>query len=355
MSFINEIATLDKVTMKKAKERMDSLVKPIGSLGILEDIAIHISGITGKVINKINKKATIIMCSDNGVCEDGVASAPQIVTTTQTENFPKFITGVGALSKANNSELVVVDIGVLNDIKSDKVIKRKIRRGTSNIAKGPAMTREEAIKAINVGYEQVERLVKDGFDLIGTGEMGIGNTSSSSAMLIALTNSDVEHCVGKGAGLTDEALINKRNVIKKALEVNKANKEDPIEVLYKLGGFDIAGLVGVYLASAYFRVPVVIDGFISAVAALTAYRINPVCKDYMFPSHISKEDGYNIAIKELGLKPILDLEMRLGEGSGCPLAFNIIESALAIMENMATFEEGKVDKKDYENLWSDEE
>lgn len=355
MDFINKIRDLDKDIMKKSKERMDSLIKPIGSLGVLEDIAIQISGITGKVKNNINKKVTILMCSDNGVCEEGVASAPQIVTKTQTENFNKGITGVGALSKVNNSDLRVVDIGVLNDVNSNEVVHKKIRRGTWNIAKGPAMTRDEAVKAINIGFEQVRELVEAGYNLIGTGEMGIGNTSSTSAMLIVLSDSSIDKCVGKGAGLTDEALIVKRRVIKKAVELNNPNPNDPIEILYKLGGFDIAGLVGVFLGAAYFRVPVVIDGYISVVAALTASRINPLCKKFMIPSHVSKEEGYNIAIKELGLKPILNLEMRLGEGSGCPLAFNIIESALSVMNNMATFEQGKIDKKDYEDLWSDEE
>ncbi|GKU26753.1 nicotinate-nucleotide--dimethylbenzimidazole phosphoribosyltransferase [Clostridium folliculivorans] len=347
------IKPLYEKSMIEAKERMDNLVKPIGSLGKLEKMAIKLSGITGELYNHITKKAVIIMCSDNGVCEEGVASAPQIVTATQTVNFIKGVTGVGVLARHNNCDLKVVDIGVNEEIKHSELINRKIRKGTSNIAKGEAMTREEALTAIRVGIDLVLTLKKEGYNLIGTGEMGIGNTTSSSSILIALTGCSIEEAVGRGAGLIDEAFEKKKKVIKKVLEVNTPNSKDPIEVLHKVGGFDIAGLVGVYLGAAKYRIPVVIDGFISAIAALIAYRINNITKDFMFPSHISMEKGYNLVLSELGLEPILDLSMRLGEGSGCPLAFNILEASTKIMNEMSTFEEGNVDLDDYKGLWEE--
>lgn len=350
---IENIQPLYEKSMAKAKERMDNLVKPIGSLGKLEKMAIKLSGITGELYNNITKKAVIIMCSDNGVCEEGVASAPQVVTATQTINFIKGVTGVGVLARHNNCDLKVVDIGINEEINHGELINCKVRRGTSNIAKGEAMTREEALTAIKVGMDLVSKLKKEGYNLIGTGEMGIGNTTSSSSILIALTGCSIEEAVGRGAGLTDEAFEKKKKVIKKVLEVNNPNTKDPIEVLHKVGGFDIAGLVGIYLGAAKYRMPVVIDGFISAIAALIAYRLNKITKDFMFPSHISIERGYNLVLSELGLEPILDLSMRLGEGSGCPLAFNILEASTKIMNEMATFEEGNVDLNDYKGLWEE--
>jgi nicotinate-nucleotide--dimethylbenzimidazole phosphoribosyltransferase len=326
----------------KAAERLDSLVKPIGSLGKLEEIAIKLSGITGNVKNELKKKCTIIMAADNGVVEEGVSSSPQYVTTVQSINFCKGLTGVSVLSRHAGAEIRVIDIGINNDIEYPGLINRKIRKGTSNMAVGPAMSKDEAVQAIEIGIEAVGQLVGEGFNLLGTGEMGIGNTSTSSAMVMSFLNCSADKAIGKGAGLTEEGLLKKKNVIKRALEINCPNSDDPLDVLSKVGGFDIAGLVGCFLGAAYYRVPIVIDGFISAVAALTAYRINPRVKDFMFSSHCSGEPGYELAVQEIGLEPMLNLDMRLGEGSGCPLAFNIIEAAEEIICHMATFEEASI-------------
>lgn len=329
-------------SMKKAAERLDKLVKPIGSLGKLEDIAVKISGITGKQKNRFEKKVTIIMASDNGVVEEGVSAAPQEVTALMTINFLKGITGVCVLSKHAGADIRVVDIGVASDLDYPGLINRKIRKGTFNMSKGPAMSREEAIKAIETGIEMVSLLVKEGYSLFGTGEMGIGNTSTSSAVAMAFLGCSSEEAVGKGVGLTEEGYANKKSVIERAISVNKPDPEDPIDVLSKVGGFDIAGMTGCFLGAAYHRVPIVIDGFISAAAALAAYRINPLVKDFIIPSHLSEEPGYRLVINDIGLEPLLDLNMRLGEGSGCPLAFNIIEAAEAIISDMATFDEATI-------------
>lgn len=330
-------------SMKKATERLDKLVKPIGSLGKLEDLAVKISGMTGKQINSFGGKVTIIMASDNGVVEEGVSAAPQSVTPLMTINFLKGLTGVSVLSKHAGSDIRVVDIGVGVDLEYPGLIKRKIRKGTYNMAKGPSMTREEAVKAVETGIEIVSQLVGEGYSLFGTGEMGIGNTSTSSAVAMAFLGSSVEDTVGKGVGLTEEGYSNKKSVIEKAIRVNKPDSQDPIDVLSKVGGFDIAGMAGCFLGAAYHRVPIVIDGFISAVAALAAYRINPKVKDFMIASHCSEEPGYMPVMNEMGLKPMLDLNMRLGEGSGCPLAFNLIEAAETIISEMGTFEEAMIE------------
>lgn len=329
-------------TMKEAAARLDKLVKPIGSLGKLEDLAVKISGITGKQKNSFEKKVTIIMAADNGVVEEGVSAAPQEVTALMAVNFLKGITGVCVLSKHAGADIRVVDIGIASDLEYPGLINRKIRKGTYNIAKGPAMSREEAVQAIETGIEMVSQLVNEGYSLFGTGEMGIGNTSTSSAVTMAFLGCSAEDAVGKGVGLTEEGYKNKKAVIDRAVKLNNPDPNDPIDVLSKVGGFDIAGMTGCFLGAAYHRVPIVVDGFISAAAALAAYKINPLVKDFIIPSHCSDEPGYKLAMGEIGLKPMLDLNMRLGEGSGCPLAFNIIEAAEAVISDMATFEEAMI-------------
>ncbi|HWR62003.1 MAG TPA: nicotinate-nucleotide--dimethylbenzimidazole phosphoribosyltransferase [Clostridia bacterium] len=330
-------------SMKEAAERLDRLAKPIGSLGKLESLAVKIAGITGKQGNRFDKKVTVIMASDNGICEEGVSSCPQVVTMVQTLNFLKGVTGVCVLSKHAGADIRVVDIGVASDLEAPGLISRKIRKGTSNMAKGPAMSREEAVKAIETGIETVARLVSEGYSLFGTGEMGIGNTSTSSAVAMAFLGCSADEAVGKGAGLTEEDYARKKVTIERAIAVNNPDPVDPIDVLSKVGGFDIAGMTGCFLGAAYHRVPVVIDGFISAAAALAAYRLNPLVKDFMIASHCSREPGYILVAKELGLEPMLNLDMRLGEGSGCPLAFNVIEAAETVISDMATLEEAMIE------------
>ena len=323
-SVISGITELDKNIINEAKKRVDSLAKPLGSLGKLEDIALKLAGITGKVKNKIKKKCIIIMAADNGVVEEGVASAPQSVTLAQTINFSRGITGVAALSKENNTDLMVVDIGVNTNKKILGAIDRKIRRGTSNIINGPAMSYDEAIRAINIGIEMAKKAYENG------------------SVLVSLTGCEIEEAVGKGAGITKEAFEKKKWVVSKAIKINSPNKNDIIDVLSNVGGFDIAGMTGVFLGAAYYKIPVVIDGFISAVAALSAIKLNPLVKEYLIASHYSKEIGYKIAMKEIGLEPMLNLDMRLGEGSGCPIAFSIVEFSCAMMNNMATFDEAGI-------------
>lgn len=337
------IGPLDTAAKSKAIQRLDSLIKPIGSLGTLEKIAVQLSGITGETYNNLDKKCTVVMAADNGIHEEGVSACPQEITVSQTINFTKGITGIGVLSKHAGADVVVVDIGVKGDLPKAGILDRKISYGTKNMAKEPAMTKEQAVKAIETGIEVVEQLVGHGYKLFGTGEMGICNTSTSSAVLMALTGVNAEQVVGKGAGLTEEDFLNKKKVIQKALEINKPKENDVLDALAKVGGYDIAGMAGCFLAAAYHRVPIVIDGFISSVAALVATKLNPLAKEYMIASHCSEEPGYSYTMKLLGLEPLFTLHMRLGEGTGCPLAFNIIEASQAVIKNMATFEEASID------------
>ena len=339
---LNNIKPAHKTAVADAKERLDNLAKPIGSLGKLEDIAAKMAGITGKVYNTINKKCIIVMSADNGVVEEGVSSAPQSVTALLTENMAKGILGVNVLANCAGSDVRVVDIGVKAKFNNPNIIDRKIAYGTDNISKEPAMTREDAIKGIEIGIEMIEKLAEEGYDLIGTGELGIGNTTTSAAVLCALDGLDVDETVGKGAGLTEEQFQNKKAVVRKALEINKPDKDDVIDVISKVGGFDIAGLCGCFLGAARRRIPIVIDGYISSAAALCAYKLNPDVHDYLFPSHLSAEPGSMYIMKELNLEPLMDLKMRLGEGSGCPLAFHIIESALGVINNMGTFDDAMI-------------
>ncbi|MCL2574406.1 MAG: nicotinate-nucleotide--dimethylbenzimidazole phosphoribosyltransferase [Defluviitaleaceae bacterium] len=336
--YVAGIKPLDDVAMKSARNRLDSLLKPLGSLGVLEDIAARLAGISGKMHYDTTKRCVIIMAADNGVIEEGVSAAPQEFTYAQTINFTKGITGINALTKQFGTDIIIVDVGVNGDIDHPSVMKKKIRNGTYNIAKQSAMTRDEAEKAVMVGIEIAIEAAKKGNNLIGVGEMGIGNTTTAAAVLCALTEIAPEQAAGKGAGLSDEAYAQKIDVIKTALMNNKPNSEDPLDVLTKVGGFDIAAMAGVYIGAAYMRVPVVIDGFISIVAALVAMRLVPLAKEYMFASHASLEQGYRYAADTLGLKPCLHLNMRLGEGSGCPLMFAVMDASCAIMRDMGTLE-----------------
>ncbi len=338
---VNSISPLYPDAMAKARERQDMLAKPPGSLGRLEELSVQIAGITGKVSNEINKKTLLVFCADNGVIEEGVASAPQSVTLAQTINLTRKKTGAAVLSDHTGCEIKVFDMGVNADISDPHVIDRKIRKGTDNISKGPAMTRDEAEKAITTGITEATAAAKDA-DVLGIGEMGIGNTTTSSAVLAVLTGKPVRELTGRGAGITDDSYEKKIRTIETATEINRPDRNDVIDVIAKVGGFDIAAMTGAFLGAAAARCPVVIDGFISAVAALCAARICPTARDYFIPSHASFEIGYRIAMGELDLRPLFDLDMRLGEGSGCPIAMQILEDACAVMNNMATFEEAEI-------------
>ena len=341
---LSKIKGLDLQAQAAAKVRLDSLTKPLGSLGRLEDIVRQVAGITGTFRPRVDKKAIVIMCADNGVVEEGVSSCPKSVTASVTQNFTRGITGVNVLSRHAGADIVVVDVGVDAQLEGEGILDRKIRRGTGNIAGGPAMSREEAVKAIETGIEIVNELAGKGVNLLGTGEMGIGNTTTSSAIAAVLTGKPLEPLVGKGSGLTDEGLLKKVEVIKRAIDVNKPNASDPLEVLSKLGGLDIAGLTGCYIGAAACRIPILIDGFIASVAALVAVRLNPDIRQYMIASHGSAEPGSAAVHEELGLEPLLMLGMRLGEGTGAALAFHIVDAAFAAYDNMGTFGDARIEQ-----------
>ena len=337
---IASIEPLNESAMAAARGRQAQLAKPPGSLGRLEDLSIQLAGITGKVHNKIEKKHLLVFAADNGVVEEGVSSAPQSVTLMQTINLTRHKTGASTLCKHFGCEITVCDVGVNADIKEPKVLNRKIAYGTNNIVKGPAMSREQAVQAIMTGIELAK---ETDADVIGIGEMGIGNTTTSSAVLSVLLDADVEAVTGRGGGITDASFLKKKQVIKDAIAINNPNKNDVIDVLAKVGGFDIAAMCGAFLGCAAKRCPVVIDGFISAVAALCAYKLCPNAVQYFIPSHASYEIGYKLAMDAMNLQPLFLLGMRLGEGSGCPLAFEILDAACAIINDMATFDQAGID------------
>ena len=315
-STVNNIDSLDKTSIEQAKKRLDRLIKPQGSLGKMEDICMQLAGIHKSKYFDTSKKVVIAFGADHGVYEEGVAPDPQSITYMQLPNFTKGICGVGVISKFVGADVVAVDIGVNCDHELEGVLNYKIRKGTSNMAKGPAMTREEAIRCLEIGIEMAEDSIKKGYNLIGIGEMGICNTTPSSAIISVIDNCDPEDVTGIGAGLKKERVKFKADTIRKSIELNKPNPEDAIDILSK-----------------------VLDGFISYAAALLAYKINPKTREYMIASHSSAEPGTQRALKILNLEPVLNMGMRLGEGSGAALAFNIIEAANYTYENMATFDE----------------
>ena len=337
---LDGIPPLDESAMAAARKRQAQLAKPPGSLGRLEDLSVQLAGITGKVHNRIKTKHLLVFAADNGVVEEGVSSAPQSVTLMQTVNLTRHKTGASTLCKHFGCEITVCDVGVNADIREPKVLNRKIACGTRNIAKGPAMTREQALQAIRIGMELAQHTDAD---VIGVGEMGIGNTTTSSAVLAVLLDADVEAVTGRGGGITDRSFLKKKQVIRDAIAVNRPDKNDVVDVLAKVGGFDIAAMCGAFLGCAEKRCPVVIDGFISAVAALCACRLFPDAVRYFIPSHASYEIGYQLAMDAMHLQPMFLLGMRLGEGSGCPLAFEILDAACAIINDMATFDQAGID------------
>ena len=333
----------------EAVRRQSELAKPPRSLGGLEDISIRLAGITGAVRNDPEKCLVAVFAADNGVVNEGVAVTPQSVTLKQAVNMTRHKTGMSALAGFFGNEVRVYDVGI-NASERQELITKKLRRGTNSILRGPAMTREEALFAVSVGVEAAEKAKRDGFDAMGVGEMGIGNTTTSAAVLAALTGADAELVTGRGSGLNDEALEHKINVVREAIRINAPDALDPIDVISKVGGLDIAAMTGAYLGCAKHRLPAVADGFISVVAALCAVRLCPAARDFIFLSHASEEPGYKLAAKELGLKPFLLLDMRLGEGSGCPIAFQVMRAACAVMNGMATFDEAAIDDDYLKNL-----
>ena len=338
-ALVRAVAPLDRSAMTAAEEHQARLAKPPGSLGRLEEISIQLAGITGRVHNALNKKQLLVFAADNGVVAEGVSSAPQSVTKQQTINLMRGKTGAAVLAKHFGCGLTVCDVGVNADIYESTVLNRKIAYGTQNICTGPAMTREQTLQAILTGAE-IARTVDA--DVIGVGEMGIGNTTTSSAVLAVLLGADVEAVTGRGGGITEESFRKKKAVIRTAIEVNRPDRDDVVGVLSKVGGFDLAAMCGAFLGAAAARRPTVIDGLISAAAALCSVRLCPNVRGYLVPSHASFEIGYRLAMEAMDLRPLFDLGMRLGEGSGCPLAFQVLDAACAVINDMATFDEAGI-------------
>lgn len=338
-ALVRAVQPLDQKAMLAAEAHQARLAKPPGSLGRLEELSVQLAGITGKVHNELPRKQLLVFAADNGVVAEGVSSAPQSVTMQQTINLTRGKTGAAVLAKRFDCGLTVCDVGVNADICESAVLNRKIAYGTQNICAGPAMTREQALQAILTGAAVAEDVDADA---VGIGEMGIGNTTTSSAVLAVLLGADVDKVTGRGGGITEESFRKKKAVIRTAIAVNRPNRDDVIDVLAKVGGFDLAAMCGAFLGAAASRRAAVIDGFISAVAALCAVRLCPLVRGYLIPSHASFEIGYRLAIEELALRPLFDLGMRLGEGSGCPLAFQVLDAACAVMNNMASFDEAGI-------------
>jgi nicotinate-nucleotide--dimethylbenzimidazole phosphoribosyltransferase len=344
-----KIGGIDSRFLEQAQRRLDSLTKPRGSLGRLEEIARQLVGITEDPSPSLDRKVVFTFAGDHGVAQEGVSAFPKEVTQQMVLNFIRGGAGINVLARHAGAEVVVVDIGVdhdFSDLKADNFISRKVVRGTGNIRRGPAMSREEALKCIEVGISLAEEYADKGYKIFGTGDMGIANTTPSSAITAVLTGRDVEEITGRGTGIDDNALRNKIQVVRDAISVNNPDPSDPIDVLSKVGGAEIGGIAGLILGASARRIPVVIDGFISTAGALIAHAIEPKTGQYMFASHQSQEVGHRAQLQRIGLRPILDLDLRLGEGTGSALAMQTIEAGLKIYKEMATFEEAEVSEED---------
>jgi nicotinate-nucleotide--dimethylbenzimidazole phosphoribosyltransferase len=345
MTLIDRIQPLDEEAMTGAVARLDSLTKPPGSLGRLEMIAVQLAGITGKPIPELPRKAVVVMAGDHGVCEEGISAFPPEVTPQMVLNFLAGGAAVNVLARQAEADVYCVDIGVNAELEHPQLINRKIRKGTANMCKGPAMSREEALRALLAGAATAEELHGQGYGMFATGEMGIGNTTPSSALAIVLGGMSAEDAVGRGTGIDDRRLIHKVDVIGRAIAHNSPDADDPIDALAKVGGLEIAGLAGLILGAAALRCPIVIDGYISTAAALVAAKLCPAAKPYMIASHQSHEQGHRKLLEAVGILPMIHLEMRLGEGTGAVLCFHFIEAAVRVMQEMATFESAGVSKE----------
>jgi len=338
---VAKIQPLDRETCEKAMKRWSSLAIPIHSLGKLQDVVIQIAGITRSSEIALDKKALVVMCADNGVVKEGISQSGQEITLVISENFLSHKATASIMCQAVGADIMPIDIGIAVDSKLDN---RKVRYGTRNMAKEPAMTKEEVLEAITVGIDIVGELKEQGYKIIATGEMGIGNTTTSSAITAVLLEEAVEVVTGRGAGLSDEGHERKIATIKKAIALHQPDKDDVIDVLAKVGGLDIAGMMGLFLGGAIHQLPVVIDGFISGVAALCAVSYHPTVKDYMIASHLSKEPASQMILNALDLPGFLTCDMRLGEGTGAVTLYPIIDIAIAVYNSMSTFAENSMDE-----------
>lgn len=345
---IKQIRPLDNAAMRSARARQERLTKPQGSLGRLEELSIQLAGMTANPLPSAERKAVIVMAADHGVALEGVSAYPAEVTAQMVLNFLHGGAAINVLARQANARVIVVDMGVASEIEdlSGKLVRCKVGPGTANMAKSPAMTRAQAMEAIQSGIEIAEAEIARGVDIFGIGDMGIGNTTPSAAIACALMDQPPDRITGRGTGVDDEGLKRKIAVIVRALDVTQPNAGDGLDVLAKVGGFEIGGLAGVILAAAANRKPVVVDGFISTAAAMIAASLAPAARDYMLAAHVSQERGHKLMLEWLGLNPLLDMNLRLGEGTGAVLALHLIEASTRILREMATFDEAGVSDKE---------
>jgi nicotinate-nucleotide--dimethylbenzimidazole phosphoribosyltransferase len=341
------IPPLDLTAQAAARARQNTLTKPPGSLGRLEELSLQLAAITGQPHPSVARKAVIVMAADHGVTDEHVSAYPREVTRQMVHNFLRGGAAINVLARQAGARVIVVDVGVAAELEPHpELVSRKVAFSTQNMARGPAMTRAQAEEAVGIGLQVVAAEIETGLDIVAAGDMGIGNTTASAAMSAALMGQPVAKVTGRGTGVDDAGLAHKTEVIERALSVNRLNPEDALDVLSKVGGLEIAGLVGVILGAAARRVPVVIDGFISGTAALVAARLAPDVKPYLIASHQSVEIGHRVILEHLDLRPLLGLNLRLGEGTGAVLAFHLIEAAARILNEMATFDEAGVSGRD---------
>ena len=331
------IAPIDDEAVAKCCAHWDGLAKPIGSLGLLEKAVVKIAGLTGNINVRLDQRAVLVLCADNGVLTEGVAQSGPEITGLVTGGVAHGHAAVCQMSRVAKAKVVTVDMGIFETIDAPNLLDRRIAPGTGNIAVGPAMTREQALQAIQTGIELVRQQKEAGCSILATGEVGIGNTTTSSAVLAVLLGQKVADVTGRGAGLSDEGLTRKIAAIERAIACNKPDPEDALDVLMKLGGFDIAGMAGIFIGGAIYRLPVIIDGLISAVSALVASRLCPAGQCAMLASHVSAEPAAHLALAALNLKPLITAGMRLGEGTGAVCALPLLDMALSVYQSMATF------------------
>lgn len=343
---LEKIRPLDRAVEILAQRRLDSLTKPQGSLGKLEDLALRVAAIQGRVPPRLGRKLLFIFAADHGITEEGVSAYPKDVTAQMTHNFLRGGAAINVLAQHYGVEVEVIDAGVDYEFAAAPALRNcKVRRGTENFSRGPAMTAFEARQSIETGIRLVQQVAAEDLFLLGAGEMGIGNTSSAAAMVCAFTGAPPRDIAGRGTGIDDVTLEKKIAAIERGLELNQPNPSDPLDVLEKVGGLEIGALAGVFLGAAAFRIPMVLDGFISGAAALLACRLCPSAKEVFFASHLSAERGHRLLLEKLELAPLLDLQMRLGEGTGACILMGLIEAAARIMNEMETFETAGVNRK----------
>lgn len=340
---LNTITPPDEVARAEARRRWNDCAKPLGSLGLLETALEDIAALTGSADIRLDRRAVLVLCADNGVVAQGVTQSPSSVTGLVAKQLAARRTSVCRMAQAARCQVVPVDVGILDFQEMPGVLSRRIGNGTGDISQGPAMTRRQAEQALHTGMELVREQQALGVDLLATGEMGIGNTTTSSAVACVLLGRPAEEMTGRGAGLSDQGLQKKTTAIRRALEVNRPDPSDPLDILQKVGGFDIAAMCGVFLGGALYRVPVLIDGLISAVAALCALRLCPAAGKAMLASHVSAEPAGGLVLEALGKQPLITAGMRLGEGTGAVAAMPLLDLALAVYRESYTFEEGGIE------------